>query len=198
MLKVIYSAVILYLLWSSPLSAQAQEYQPFPEYTEFAQANPSTMALFEVCQSTEPSLQTVNELIEQGADVNAQLPDPFAGMTPLVYAVQTDQDGAIITALLEAGADLDAQDVHERTALMRATTKGIPSCTGSPCGPEPRRNSSPRSTIPTSRRSYANLDAKTTSTRNHANDTRSPVTSYEKSREHEHRFLASRTHARNG
>ncbi|UCF81439.1 MAG: ankyrin repeat domain-containing protein, partial [Acidobacteriota bacterium] len=60
----------------------------------------------------------VEQLIEQGADVNAE--DKY-GITALMFAAKNGQT-EIVKALVDAGADVEAKDKYGVTALMAAAS----------------------------------------------------------------------------
>ena len=64
-------------------------------------------------------LAAVNDLIARGAELEARTPD---GWTPLIEAVR--QDVRIVTALLDAGANVNAATAMGYTALQRAAGQG--------------------------------------------------------------------------
>lgn len=66
---------------------------------------------------SEVTYEALDELIANGADVNAK--DGY-GMTPLMHAVSTEFDSDTVRYLLEKGADVNEQDLKGNTALMHA------------------------------------------------------------------------------
>lgn len=62
---------------------------------------------------------TVKELLNQGADINAQ----YKGMTPLLWAT-FDGRTETVKAILENGADINARNDNGYTALIVASMKG--------------------------------------------------------------------------
>ena len=69
--------------------------------------------------------QTALALINQGVDVNAKdiTAGSVPGSTPLMYAAWKG-DTAVVNALLQKGAEVNAQNKYGLTALLRATNKG--------------------------------------------------------------------------
>ena len=67
-----------------------------------ADSNWNTMAFFE-----KASLKMVLKMLDRGAEANAR--DEW-GFTPLHFAAAFNDDPDVVTALVEAGADLNARD----------------------------------------------------------------------------------------
>ena len=67
-------------------------------------------------EEEEVDIHIVIELIESGADVNAQDSD---GNTPLIEAA-VDSSNELFQYLVQSGADLDKQNIYGQTALMVA------------------------------------------------------------------------------
>ena len=83
--------------------------------------------LMEACHCSQ--LEAVRFLVRRGANVNSATlnnqPDYLGGATPLITAAKIeDGDPAILVDLLEAGADLEAADCGENTALIWAARCG--------------------------------------------------------------------------
>ena len=67
------------------------------------------------------SLQQINEAIRDGANVNAVLLHSGEGaITPLMAAAEFNTNPEVITALIDAGADVNARCGRGDTALIRA------------------------------------------------------------------------------
>ncbi|MGA2764667.1 MAG: ankyrin repeat domain-containing protein [Spirochaetia bacterium] len=64
--------------------------------------------------------QDVQAAIDKGADANAR----SGGRTPLIVAATSNKHPEVITALLEAGADMEARDPYDSTALLWAAING--------------------------------------------------------------------------
>ena len=81
-------------------------------------------ALLEAAHSGD--LKQVRDLLDKGADVNAQDKD---GMTPLMWAMRSVPFGGgsldMVKMLLDRGADANAKDKSGGTALMNVTTLGL-------------------------------------------------------------------------
>ena len=72
------------------------------------------------------SREVVELLLHHGADVNARVrsQDDYRDATPLHLAIEGNQDPEVITALLEWGADIDAQNALGMTPLLMAHFAG--------------------------------------------------------------------------
>jgi hypothetical protein len=89
--------------------------------------NRRNYALYVEAQSRTPDLQKMKELIARGANVNARIHAHMdGGWTPLHTAVDNsryrnpDKTKAVVKLLLDEGADVNAVDPNEYTALMLA------------------------------------------------------------------------------
>ena len=71
---------------------------------------------FGLCE--KGSLQQINDAIKNGANVNAR--DRSSATTPLLIAARFNPDPSVITALTNAGADVNAQDRLGNTPLIVA------------------------------------------------------------------------------
>ena len=69
--------------------------------------------------SIEPDPKKIEILLASGADVNARARN---SMTPLMFAAFFNIDSAVISQLIEAGADIDDGDHETYTAIMQAAT----------------------------------------------------------------------------
>ena len=74
-------------------------------------------------------LDNVRLLIDMGANLEAKVRPECEGTTPLYYTIQingTADDGSldVARALIQAGADLDVQSIHGKTALHQAVFYG--------------------------------------------------------------------------
>ena len=88
-------------------------------------ANPEIMrieGLFRSVTWTDKHKETVNTLIHEGANINAQATD---GTTPLIAAVHGNHSG-IIVDLIAAGADLDLENNEGSTAIQVAAEMDNP------------------------------------------------------------------------
>ena len=65
--------------------------------------------------------RNIRYLVSLGLDVNSR--DEIRGYTPLMHAAECENEKAI-TALLAAGADVNAKDAEGKTALDIATAAG--------------------------------------------------------------------------
>ena len=65
------------------------------------------------------TVQAIRNLIEQGANINYQDPDPGWGCSALMIAIK-DEDLDRAKVLLELGIDIDLQDYYGETALHHA------------------------------------------------------------------------------
>jgi ankyrin repeat protein len=74
----------------------------------------SVLKFFELCKTG--SLQQINEAIEGGEKVNARI----MGRTPLMMAAESNSDPEVITALINAGADVNETNLSGRTPLLLA------------------------------------------------------------------------------
>ncbi len=84
-----------------------------------ASAYAQTKTFFELAKTGTP--QDMQAAISKGADVNAKDNDPTGrGRTALMYAAEFNPDPEVITTLLTAGADLNAQENNGATALLFA------------------------------------------------------------------------------
>ncbi|MGA9135771.1 MAG: ankyrin repeat domain-containing protein [Candidatus Sulfotelmatobacter sp.] len=86
-----------------------------------ASAYAQTTDFFELVKSGTP--QDVQAAIDQGADVIAQ---GKYGYTPLMLAANNNPNSEVITILLKAGAEINAQDIDGNTALMGAAGNNNP------------------------------------------------------------------------
>ncbi|MGA2380526.1 MAG: ankyrin repeat domain-containing protein [Spirochaetia bacterium] len=83
-----------------------------------ASAYAQTTDFFVLVETGTP--QDVQAAISKGADVNSR-DSARVETTPLIAAAAYNNDPAVITTLLKAGADIDARDLHYgATALMWA------------------------------------------------------------------------------
>ena len=84
-----------------------------------ASVHAQTTCFFDLAKTGAP--QSVQAAISNGADVNAKDEDPAGrGRTALMYAAEFNPDPQVITTLLTAGADLNAQENNGATALLFA------------------------------------------------------------------------------
>ena len=84
-----------------------------------ASAYAQTKTFFELAKTGTP--QDVQAAISKGADVNAKEQCPTGrGRTALMYAAEFNPNPEVITTLLTAGADLNAQENNGATALLFA------------------------------------------------------------------------------
>jgi len=82
-----------------------------------ASAYAQTTDFFNLVKTGTP--QSVQAAIRQGADVNAK--DPTGqGRTALMYAAEFNPSVEVITTLLKAGADVNAQEYNGASALFYA------------------------------------------------------------------------------
>ncbi|MBQ7659499.1 MAG: ankyrin repeat domain-containing protein [Alphaproteobacteria bacterium] len=65
-----------------------------------------------------PSVEVIESLIKAGADVNEK--ENTIGLTPLIYAVDFNENPKIIQTLIKAGADININDKEGGTALIYA------------------------------------------------------------------------------
>jgi uncharacterized protein len=70
----------------------------------------------------EPDVRMVRFLIDKGADVNTM----SRGNWTALHVASRDQRKQIVEVLLEAGADVDAQDEHGNTPLSRGICHNSP------------------------------------------------------------------------
>jgi ankyrin repeat protein len=75
-----------------------------------------TFAIFDLAMKGTP--QRVQAAIAQGADINAISHLDY--MTPLILAASHNPNPDVVTVLVNAGANVNAQDISGRTALMYA------------------------------------------------------------------------------
>ena len=76
--------------------------------------------LFEILESKNPQVDDINELIENGAEVNARDDDSW---TPLSRASMNGHT-EVASLLIGKGADVDARDDDGLTPLMWASRSG--------------------------------------------------------------------------
>jgi ankyrin repeat protein len=82
-----------------------------------------TTPLMHAILADPPSLQMIEYLLEQGADVNAA--DSGERWTPLHFAAR-DQNAAIVKLLLASGAAVDATEARGNTPLSRCVDSTHP------------------------------------------------------------------------
>jgi len=99
--------------------APKEPLQPTYEYRRiFGRVNDATIAMWSAAR--EGDVGRVQELLRQGADVNAKHPD---GGTPLIKAADRGHR-EVLQALLAAGAQVDGKDAEGWTALMWSAERG--------------------------------------------------------------------------
>jgi hypothetical protein len=91
----------------------------------------SYVSLHHLCTSGDATGSQVQEFLDRGFDVNATEQGMFdAGMTPLMWAADRNENPEVISVLLKAGADVNAKHRSGRTALDYAkeneSIKGTP------------------------------------------------------------------------
>jgi ankyrin repeat protein len=69
------------------------------------------------------NLAAVKALIAAGADVNARAPSADDGQTPLIFLAQYGDFWDMAETLINAGAEIDTIDSHEKTALVYAVER---------------------------------------------------------------------------
>ena len=99
--------------------APKEPLQPTYEYRRiFGRVNDATITLWSAAR--EGDVGRVQELLRQGADLNANHPD---GGTPLIKAADRGHR-EVLQALLAAGATVDGKDAEGWTALMWSAERG--------------------------------------------------------------------------
>jgi ankyrin repeat protein len=95
------------------LNAKLKESDVYQRLLEMSQGG-QTFALFDLAMKGTP--QQVQAAIARGADVNAVSHNDY--MTPIILAACHNPNPDVVVALVKAGADVNAQDISGRTALM--------------------------------------------------------------------------------
>lgn len=103
------------------MDGRLKELRPFPPLTS------TDRDLLKACRKDGVSVSRIQELIQSGADVNCvsySFHDLAQGidtnMTPLMLAAENQTNPAIVSALLEAGANARAKSSLDKTALALA------------------------------------------------------------------------------
>ena len=76
-----------------------------------------TGSLQKLCASSDATVSQVRECLDLGADVNAR---GEYGLTPLMFAAQSNENPEVISLLLKAGAEVNAKEKLGWTPLMQA------------------------------------------------------------------------------